>query len=91
GISRLIAELRERHRELISEHSTRAGLALLDQLYSHPVVSVNAIVERLDMPYSTANSLVSRFEELGILNEISGRQRNRLFRYDAYVDLFRSD
>jgi Fic family protein len=90
-VSRQSVELRDRHRDLVLEHSTRAGLALLDQLYSGPVVSINSIVARMGIPYSTANSLVSRFEEFGILREFSGRQRNRLFRYDSYVDLFRDD
>ena len=89
NVSRRVVELQEHHRQLVSEQSIRSGLAVLDQLYSTPVVSINALVERLELPYSTTNSLVRRFEQLGILTEITGRQRDRLYRFDAYVDIFR--
>ncbi len=38
--------------------------------------------------YTAANNLVSRLVALGILAEATGYRRNRLFRYQAYIDLF---
>ena len=38
--------------------------------------------------YTAANNLVSRMVELGVLVEATGYRRNRLFRYQAYIDLF---
>lgn len=89
--ARRIVELREHHRAQVASTTSGHGAALLDLLYRFPVMSVPQVAEQLELAYSTANTLVSRFEELSILNEITGRSRDRLYRYDAYVDLFEED
>lgn len=38
--------------------------------------------------YAASNQLIARFQELGILTEITGQKRNRRFRYDSYIALF---
>jgi len=38
--------------------------------------------------YPAANNLVSRLAERGIVQEITGYKRNRLFRYEPYIALF---
>jgi hypothetical protein len=38
--------------------------------------------------FPTANRLVARFEELGLLREVTGQRRLRLFRYESYLQLF---
>ena len=37
----------------------------------------------------TANNLVAKFEEMGILKEMTGQKRNRQFIYEDYIALFR--
>lgn len=38
--------------------------------------------------FTAANNMVSRMVKLGVLVEATGYRRNRLFRYQAYIDLF---
>ncbi len=38
--------------------------------------------------YTAANNLVSRLAEVGILREATGYKRNRVFRYQTYIDIF---
>jgi hypothetical protein len=38
--------------------------------------------------YTAAKNLVSSLTELGILVEATGYKRNRVFRYQPYIDLF---
>jgi hypothetical protein len=38
--------------------------------------------------YPAANELVGRLARIGILTEVTGRVRNRRFRYDGYIRLF---
>jgi hypothetical protein len=64
------------------------GYRLLQFLYERPIVSVKDVQELIDTEYPAANDLVSRFEELGILVEITGQARNRKFKYDDYIALF---
>lgn len=89
--ARRIVALREAHRRLITTTFGRAagtGLTLLEDLYRHPVVSVNYVAQLLGMTHAGANNLVRRMVEAGVLVEITGRPRYRAFRYGPYVDLF---
>lgn len=85
-----IVELREDCRsEVLAEFtSTTAPLVLLDELFNRPIINVPTARDALTMSYVAANSLIGRFCDLGILVEITGNKRNRLFRFDRYVDLF---
>lgn len=64
------------------------GLRLLDYLFEHPLISVRMAEIVLKCSYVTASNVVRDFKKLGILKEVTGRQRNRLFRYEPYVSLF---
>ncbi len=83
--------LREEHRSAITEHLGRSagnGHRVLESLYDRPITSVNDVTELLGTSFPTANTLVSRLVGLGILDEMTGRARNRRFRYAPYIALF---
>jgi Fic family protein len=88
--ARAILELREKHRALISERfpSSAIGLRLLDYLYQSPLIKVRTAEEHLDCSYVTAANLIQEMEQAGILKETTGRRRNRLYRYQPYLNLF---
>jgi Fic family protein len=89
--SRRILTLRETHRNLITEnfgYSAGNGHRVLERLYERPIMSVNMVRDLTGTTYPAANQLVERLVKIGILTEITGQVRNRLFRYDAYVGLF---
>jgi len=82
-------ELRESHRSLILENNLgQNGLMLVSNLFQRPLVNINLVAALLDSTFPTASRLVSAFEELGILVEITGRKRSRMFRYEPYLALF---
>jgi cell filamentation protein, protein adenylyltransferase len=83
-----IFELRERHRALVIEHASGNGLKLLSDLFRRPLVNVGSVAELLDVTFPTANRLVAKFQELGLLTEVTGQRRSRVFRYDPYLRLF---
>lgn len=88
--AREILNLREKHRQMIGEKAGSAtGLRLLDLMYEHPLLN-NALVEkRLGCSFPTATRLVEQFEKLGLLHETTGGQRNRRYRYEPYLALFK--
>ena len=89
--ARRILALREEHRNLIAEKLGRTagnGHKILEHLYEHPIVSAHQVMELTGTTYVTANTLVRRMVEIGILVEATGQARHRRFRYDAYVNLF---
>jgi len=89
--ARAIGALRERHRETIQELAGLSGVRLLDLLYDRPLVNVNLVRDQLGIAFATANTLVTHFERAGLLSEITGGRRRRIFRYDPYLALLRDD
>ena len=77
--------------EVLPHFSTRrqAGAqALLRHLYQSPFVTIMDVAKLLDVQINTAAALVNDFVEYGILVEITGNQRNRLFGFRDYVRIF---
>lgn len=90
--ARAILNLREEHRQSIQERVPGTnGLRLLDLLFQRPLVHVNLVKDSLGIAFVTANKLVEQMESLGILEEITGRRRDRIFSYSPYVALFRDE
>jgi Fic family protein len=90
--ARAILELREEHRRVIQERTAGInGLRLLDLLFERPLVHVNLVKNSLGIAFVTANKLVEQLERLGVLDEITGRKRDRIFSYTPYVALFRDE
>ncbi len=88
--ARAILELREEHRERIATKlsGSAGGLRLLDFLFQSPIISVRMAEQHLGCSYVTAANLIMDLVRLDILKEITGRQRNRRFRFDPYLALF---
>lgn len=61
---------------------------LLEYLYQRPIISVSDIIEPLEITKQTANILVKEFEAKGILHEITGYQRNKLFVFARYLSIY---
>jgi Fic family protein len=88
--ARAILNLREEHRRAVQDRIGGVnGLRLLDLLFERPLVHVNLIKDRLGVAFVTANKLVEQLEGLGVVDEITGRKRDRIFSYTPYVALFR--
>jgi Fic family protein len=82
-------ELRESHRTLVLDKGLgENGLLLLSNLFQQPLVNINLVSLLLRTTFPTASRLVSAFEELGLLREITGQKRSRVFRYEPYLALF---
>lgn len=61
---------------------------LLTRLFEHPIVSVKQVSEALEMSYNAANALINDFLNAGIVVEMTGQTRNRLFVFEGYLSLF---
>lgn len=85
-----ILRLREEHRQKIGQEAERSaqGFELLEMLFGQPIVNVRMVQKRLGCSYVTANKLVDQFVRLGLLEEMTGYQRNRRYRYAPYLALF---
>jgi Fic family protein len=86
-----IIQLRNKSEQAVLGFGKRArpGQQLLLRLYSNPIVSVNKVADMIEMTHQSANALVGRFVDEGILEEITGFRRNRLFVFSEYLEIFR--
>ncbi len=84
-----ILSLRERHRALIQERGLGMnGLSLLDLLFQQPLININVVRDSLGITHVSVGRLVHQFEQAGLLQEITGGQRYRRYRYTSYLALF---
>lgn len=81
-----IVALRDAHRRDVAKNAK--ALTLLDHLFRYPTVSVNNVAKWMGCTFPTAAKLVAHFESQGWLREVTGYERNRLWRYQPYLDLF---
>ena len=61
---------------------------LIETLYQKPIVTVNDVLEALGVSKPTANTLVKEFESKGILQEVTGYQRNKHFLFTEYLEIY---
>lgn len=63
------------------------ALRVLDVLRRQPLGTVNDIANRAGVTFPTASRYVIQLEQLGIVREITGGARNRIFAYDAFLEI----
>lgn len=88
--TRKILKLRESdiHRVISLNRASTKGKILLDFLYKAPLVQIKTVERVTGLKNPNAIALVSKFVKLGILREITGQKRNRVFSYKDYIELF---
>jgi Fic family protein len=81
-----LLDLRGRYREQFRAARTAARLLqLVDLLFARPVLTVREVEATLGVNFSTAQRYVDRLEEPGLLREVTGQARNRVYRADGVL------
>lgn len=80
---------RDRLRYLQSPRATIIGARLFEELPRHPVVTIRSVTEICATTKPTATKAVDSLCEAAILVETSGRRRDRVFHYGAYMELLK--
>jgi Fic family protein len=85
--ARRIVDLFKQDRELITAQSERAGSALRihDLMQQNPYVTSNQLVEKTGLSSPTVNAALADLQRLGIVEEVTGRRRGRVFGYRRYL------
>jgi Fic family protein len=87
-IERLDA-LREQYYERIRQRGASAlVLRMIDELFSEPSVTITQTAKLLGITQPGAAKLLGRLLDAGIIREVTGRKRNRVFLAQEVVDLF---
>ncbi len=74
-------------RERIKTHGRRADSALRvhDALTARPLASIPELTSRTGLSFPAASASVDLLGTLGIVRELTGKRRNRIFVYDEYL------
>jgi Fic family protein len=77
----------DRRRLLAHPNANAVSYRLFELLPTMPRLSVDRVCVAVQTTFPTANSAIKRLEELGILTELTGQKKNRVFSYAAYIQL----
>jgi Fic family protein len=64
------------------------AIRMVDELYQRPVATAGSLRQRLSISQTTADRLIAILMKHGILHELTGQRRNRVFYFKDYYDLF---
>ena len=86
-----IVRLRKRYDDKIITMGKKVKSAqkLLLFLFSHPIISIGQASEHLEIGFAATGRLIADFQRGGLLQEITGFSRNRLFVLSEYLSLFK--
>jgi Fic family protein len=84
-----IIDLLERDRLRISQIGRAAPTALKihDYLLRNPYLLLTKAAKELGVSVPTITNTVVKLEEIGLLKELTGQARNRMFAYTEYLDI----
>jgi Fic family protein len=85
--ARRILAVFEEHRRKIEALGRPAAsvLRVFEHMQRNPIVSIPAVAKSIGLSAPTVAKSLEHMQQLGMLREITGRQRHRLFVYDAYL------
>ena len=67
--------------------SAANALRVFDALRRRPLASIDDLSQRLALSYPTVARAIDALQGLGIVREITGKKRERVFAYQAYLDV----
>lgn len=87
GILKLQKEIDSKIQTLRSRISD--AQLIINYLYQHPIIGNQKAVELTQLSAPTAYKLIANLETLGIIKEITGGKRSKLYLFEEYVELFK--
>lgn len=85
--SQLLDLWQEYRKRLQSTRSSALALQLVDELFSYPALTVAGAAKLLNVTQRSAQLNIEKLEHSGILEEATGKQRNRIFIAPAIISI----
>lgn len=86
GILQLQKNLEEKLKTLGNRNTD--ARKIVAYLYTQPIIEVSKVEEIIQKSSVTSYKLLADLERLNVITEISGAQRNKLYVFKDYIDLF---
>lgn len=91
-VFKAILVLKEKlEREVLPHFSTRRqenAQTLMQYLYKSPMINIKMVADLLGLQTNTASTLVNDFVKYGVLSEMTGKRRYRMFWFKSYILIF---
>ncbi len=81
----------DRRRAMNHKATTLSAVRLYDLLPEHPMVTLSRAIELLETTKPTAGKAIDALCQVGVLHEITGKRRDRVYAYRAYLDVLAED
>lgn len=88
--ARQLVDLFQEDRRRVGERGGRraaSSLLVLEALRERPIGTVSSLAVRSHLSQPTVDRVLRELDEIGIVREITGRRRHRVFAYGAYMDI----
>lgn len=83
-------ELYSRIKEDMVKMNSQYAQLFLDLLFERPIIASKEILTKLDQPSSqTLYNLIEKFESDGIISEITGHKRNKVYAFNALLEIIK--
>lgn len=69
---------------------TETTLKVFDYIKEHPIITIGGTAKILGLSYNGVSEEVKKMLKVGILNEITTKERNRIFEYTEYINILKS-
>lgn len=65
---------------------------VLDALFAHPIANIQALTQSTGLTAATIGKTLDALQtQLGIVHELTGRKRNRIYAYSAYIAILNQE
>jgi len=82
-----LLSLNQQYRDRFHKRSSALLLKLIDGLFAYPAVAVPEAKKKLKVSFVSAQNNIDKLVKAGILREVTGRQRNRIYVAEEIVRL----
>jgi len=67
------------------------ALKVFEYLQRKALVTIPKLAQALEVSQPTATGALKNLQKLGIVKEVSGKKRDKIFSYDAYLNILKQD
>ena len=91
--ARQLSELLATDKNRLSELGRLSGSAsqLLEALFKNPIANIAVLGNRTGLAPATIGKALDGMVQMGIVRELTGQKRNRVYAYSAYIDILNQD
>ena len=87
-----LQQTRHTYHDLVkNERAADRLMQAIDVLLERPILSIRQLEGAMDIPYRSAQRYIEKLEQLGILREVTGRSRNRVYQANAILAILEGE